>query len=251
VPAVSDLEAYFRANTGREIHKWRHYFELYDRHFARFRGTDVHVLEFGVAQGGSMQMWKAYFGPRCRIYGVDKNPACKAVEEERVEVFIGDQADRHFLRSLAGRVPRIDILIDDGGHRMQQQIRTFEELFPRIEPNGVYLCEDTHTSYWSNFGGGVRRRGTYIEYAKGLIDALHAWHSKSDRLRVGDFTRSVHGMHFYDSVVVIEKWPMQAPVLEKTGVESIPDFHSAQPRLGKRIERGLKRGLRRLAGRSD
>jgi len=61
---MNDLEAYFRDNTGRQIHKWHHYFEIYDRHLARFRGTDVHVLEFGVAQGGSMQMWKEYFGPR-------------------------------------------------------------------------------------------------------------------------------------------------------------------------------------------
>ena len=249
MPAVNDLEAYFRANTGRQMHKWLHYFDIYERHFARFRGTDVHVLEFGVAQGGSMQMWKAYFGPRCRIYGVDKNPACQAAAEERVEVLIGDQGDRAFLRSLAARIPRIDILIDDGGHRMQQQIRTFEELFPRVDAHGVYLCEDTLTSYWSNYGGGLRRRGTYIEYAKGLIDALHAWHSRSPRLRVTDFTRSVHGMHFYDSVVVIEKRPTPAPVDEKMGVASIPDFHEVRPRLGKRLERGLKRGLRRLTGK--
>jgi hypothetical protein len=246
---MNDLEAYFRANTGRQIHKWHHYFEIYDRHLARFRGSDVHVLEFGVAQGGSMQMWKAYFGPRCRIYGVDKNPACKAVEEERVEVFIGDQEDRRFLRSLAGKVPRIDVLIDDGGHRMKQQIHTFEEFFPRVDANGVYICEDLHTSYWTNFGGGYRKRGTYIEYAKGLIDAIHAWHSQSKALQVSDFTRSAHGLHFYDSVLVIEKRPIQAPVNSKTGTASIPDYHSAQPRLGKRIERGLKRGLRRLTGR--
>lgn len=245
---MNDLERYFRANTGRQIHKWLHYFDIYERHFARFRGSDVHVLEFGVAQGGSLQMWKDYFGPRCRIYGADKNPACKAAEEERVEIFIGDQADRAFLRSLAARVPRIDILIDDGGHRMQQQIRTFEELFPRVQPEGVYLCEDTQTSYWPNYGGGLRRRGTYIEYAKGLIDALHAWHAESARLPVSEFTRSVHGVHFYDSVVVIEKRPMPAPQNEKTGTASIPDFHDAQPRLGKRIERGVKRALRRLAG---
>lgn len=248
---MNDLERYFRANTGRQIHKWLHYFDIYERHFARFRGTDVHVLEFGVAQGGSMQMWKSYFGPRCRITGVDKNPACKAVEEERVEVLIGDQGDRAFLRSLAARLPRIDVLIDDGGHHMQQQIRTFEELFPRIGAHGVYLCEDTQTSYWRNYGGGLRRRGSYIEYAKGLVDALHAWHSKSARLKVSDFTRSVHGVHFYDGVVVIEKRPMAEPAHEKTGTASIPDYHSAQPRLGKRIERGLKRGLRRLAGRGD
>lgn len=238
---MNDLERYFRANTGRLIHKWHHYFEIYDRHLARFRGTDVHVLEFGVAQGGSMQMWKDYFGPRCRIYGVDKNPACKAAEEERVEILIGDQEDRQFLRSLADRVPRIDVLIDDGGHRMKQQIHTFEELFPKVDAHGVYICEDLHTSYWKNFDGGYGRRGTYIEYAKRLIDQLHAWHSQSRALQVGEFTRAVHGLHFYDSVLVIEKRPIEAPVNSKTGTASIPDYHSARPRLGKRIERSLKR----------
>lgn len=237
---MNDLERYFRDNTGRLIQKWHHYFEIYDRHLARFRGTDVHVLEFGVAQGGSAQMWKHYFGPRCRYFGVDKNPACKAVEEERVQVFIGDQEDRGFLRELAAGIPRIDVLIDDGGHRMKQQIHTFEELFPKIQPHGVYVCEDLHTSYWKNYGGGLRRRGTFIEYAKGFIDDIHAWHSRTPRLRVNNFTRSAHSLHFYDSVLVIEKRPMTPPVDSKTGVESIPGFHS-QPRLGKRIERTLKR----------
>jgi hypothetical protein len=248
---MNDLERYFNANTGRLIHKWHHYFGVYDRHLARYRGTDVHVLEFGVAQGGSMQMWKDYFGPRCRIYGVDKNPACKAAEEERVEVLIGDQEDRQFLRTLAAKMPRIDVLIDDGGHRMKQQVHTFEELFPRVDANGVYICEDLHTSYWSNFGGGYRKRGTYIEYAKGLIDAIHAWHSRSKSLQVSDFTRSARGLHFYDSMLVIEKRPIEAPVDSKTGTASIPDYHSAQPRLGKRVERAIKRGMRRLAGRKD
>ncbi len=247
---MNDLEQYFRGNTGRQIHKWRHYFEIYDRHLSRFRGTDVQVLEFGVAQGGSMQMWKQYFGPRCRIYGVDKNPACKQVEEAQVEVFIGDQQDREFLRRLAGELPRIDVLIDDGGHRMKQQIHTFEELFPRVEENGVYLCEDLHTSYWRRFGGGYRRGGSFIEYAKNFIDELHAWHSETERLRVSAFTRSVHALHFYDSVLVIEKRPIAPPMHSKTGTAGIADFH-AQPRFLKRMERGLKRGIRRLTGRTD
>lgn len=245
---MNDLERYFAANTGRQIHKWRHYFEIYDRHLARFRGTDVHVVEFGVAQGGSMQMWKDYFGPRCRVHGVDKNPACKAAAEERVEIHIGDQEDRRFLRELAARIPRIDVLIDDGGHRMKQQIHTFEELFPKVDANGVYLIEDLHTSYWANFGGGYRKRGSYIEYAKGFIDRIHAWHSHSRALAVDEFTRSVHGLHFYDSVLVIEKRPIEPPTHSKTGTAAIPDFH-AQPKLMKRIERGLKQRLRKLAGK--
>ncbi|MDH4326030.1 MAG: class I SAM-dependent methyltransferase, partial [Betaproteobacteria bacterium] len=156
-----------------------------------------------------------------------------------------------FLCLLADRIPRIDVLIDDGGHRMRQQIHTFEELFPRIDANGVYICEDLHTSYWANFGGGYRRRGTYIEYAKGLVDALNAWHAQTRALQVGDFTRAAHGLHFYDSMLVIEKRPIEPPTHAKTGTAAIPDYHSAQPRLGKRIERGLKRGIRKLTGKGD
>jgi hypothetical protein len=242
---MNDLERYFRDNTGRLIHKWHHYFEIYDRHLARYRGTDVHVVEFGVSQGGSMQMWKHYFGPRCRIYGIDRNPACKQIEEDRVEIHIGDQEDREFLRSLARRIPRIDVLIDDGGHSMRQQIHTFEELFPHVDAHGVYVCEDLHTSYWRKFGGGYRRRGTFIERAKGLVDAVHAWHSQSRRLRVDDFTRTAHGLHFYDSMLVIEKRPIGRPTDSKTGTASMPEFRPERPRLGKRIQRSL----RRLAGK--
>jgi hypothetical protein len=55
---ITDLERFFTENQGRHIHKWKHYFEIYERHFSRFRGAEVHVVEFGVAQGGSLQMWK-------------------------------------------------------------------------------------------------------------------------------------------------------------------------------------------------
>lgn len=220
------LEQYFEANRGNLIHKWMHYFDVYDRHFARFRGTDVHILEIGVSHGGSLQMWKDYFGPRARIYGSDINPQCEKLAEEQVEIFIGDQGDRKFLRSLKEKIPRIDILIDDGGHTMKQQIATFEELFGAVSENGVYLCEDTHTSYWPAFQGGVRRRGTFMEYSKRLVDQLTAWHSEQKSFRVDAFTRSAASMHFYDSVVVIEKKPRTEPVCRKTGnptVEFMPE----------------------------
>jgi hypothetical protein len=68
-------------------------------------------------------------------------------------------------------------LIDDGGHTMKQQINTFEEFFTSIAENGVYLCEDVHTSYWSKYGGGYKKSGTFIEYSKNFIDYINAWHS--------------------------------------------------------------------------
>ena len=237
----NDLERYFVDNTGREISKWRHYFEIYDRHFSRFRGGEVHVLEFGVSQGGSLQMWKHYFGPRCRVFGVDINPQCKRFEEDRVEVIIGDQEDRQFLRSLLALMPKIDILIDDGGHTMGQQVATFDELFPHVDANGVYLCEDLHTSYWPEFDGGLRKSGTFIEHSKSLIDQLHAWHSLDPALAVSAFTRSAHSLHFYDSVLVIEKRPMERPTESKTGRP-----HS---RL-KRFERAVRPYLKRMLGRA-
>lgn len=248
---MNDLEKYFEANTGRLIHKLMHYFEIYERHFSRFRGTDVHILEFGVSQGGSLQMWKDYFGPKCRIFGVDINPHCKAVEEDRITVFTGDQQDRKFLRSLASSVPRIDILIDDGGHTMRQQIATFEELFGRISENGVYLCEDLCTSYWPNWGGGYGRKKTFIEYSKRFIDGINAWHSKSNALLVTDFTRSAHSLHYYDSVLVIEKQHVEAPTQRKTGIASIPNYRSPGKVAADRIKTRLKRAIRGIGRRSS
>lgn len=243
---MNDLERYFRQNTGRLIHKWTHYFEIYDRHFSRFRGTDAHVLEFGVFQGGSLQMWKDYFGPKCRVFGVDINPECKRFEEDRVEVLIGDQEDRAFLRSLTERIPRIDVLIDDGGHTMAQQIATYEELFPHVDANGVYLCEDVHTSYWLQAGAGLRKRGTFIEYSKNFIDFLHGWHSmEPKRFGVSDFTRSVHSLHYYDSILVIEKRPRERPTPEQTGKAEIAEWWRP-PSRAKRFRRALKTRLKEL-----
>jgi ubiquinone/menaquinone biosynthesis C-methylase UbiE len=230
---MNDLERYFYNNPGRVIHKWKHYFEIYERHFARYRGKQVNVVEIGVYKGGSLQMWKHYFGPQAQIFGVDVNPKCAAFGEERVEVLIGSQEDRSFLRSVAERVPVVDILIDDGGHTMTQQIATFEELFPRIAPDGVYLCEDLHTSFWQEYGGGYRSPDTFIEYSKNFVDYIHAWHAREPqpprqrwykprqplppKLSVSSFTRSVHSLHYYDSILVIEKRRMEPPSDTMTG----------------------------------
>jgi hypothetical protein len=230
--AMNDLEKYFYNNKDRLIHKWKHYFEVYDRHLARFRNRQINVVEIGVSRGGSLQMWKHYFGPTARIFGVDINPDCMAFSEEQVEILIGSQEDRAFLRSLTERVPLIDVLIDDGGHTMAQQITTFEELFPHVAPHGVYVCEDLHTSYWKDWGGGYGSPSTFIEFSKNLIDQINAWHvpaakprrkrwyrrrSLPPTLTISEFTRSAHSLHFYDSILVIEKRPMQPPSDVMTG----------------------------------
>jgi hypothetical protein len=215
---VNPLEAYFRANDGRLIHKWIHYFDIYHRHFAQFRDQPITVVEFGVSQGGSLQMWKDYFGHRARIVGVDIDPRCAELTEAQIEIHIGDQEDRDFLGGLADKVGDIDVLIEDGGHTMKQQVATFEVLWPKVVPGGVFLMEDLHTSYWADHGGGYRHSDTFIEYAKGLIDQQHAWHSRDkESLRVDDYTRTIRGMHVYDSIIVFDKADVPRPHAEKTG----------------------------------
>ena len=218
------LLAYFQGNRGRMIDKMLHYFDAYHRHFARFRGTRCTLVEIGVYHGGSLQMWRHYLGPQARIIGVDVNPRCKSLEEEGIEIVIGDQADPAFLARLRELAPAIDILLDDGGHTMQQQLVTFTGMLPHLQPDGVYLCEDTHTSYWQEFGGGYRQPGTFVEVMKELIDHLTAFFSKGPKeFAPSAFTRSVASMHFYDSMVVIEKQARAAPRRFRSGRPSFPD----------------------------
>ena len=216
------LERYFYENQGRLIHKWLHYFDIYDRHFAPYRGKPITVVEFGVSHGGSLQMWKKYFGRKARIVGVDINPACAAFTEPRIEVVIGDQEDRKFLRALRKKVGPIDVVIEDGGHTMPQQINTFEVLWPAVRDGGVFLIEDLHTSYWPHYDAGYKQPGTFIEYAKDLVDQMNAWHSREEGFEVDKYTRSIKGMHVYDSIIVFDKGDVRRPKHKRRGTPTLP-----------------------------
>src|SRR5882724_6037258 len=124
-----DFEWVFRHHVGRRVDKWRHYFQIYDRHFDRFRGKAVRVLEIGVDHGGSLQIWKKYFGSDALIVGVDIDPRCKAYEEPGIQIEIGDQGDPGFWRSLQDHYTGFDIVIDDGSHRLQDQKASFLSLW--------------------------------------------------------------------------------------------------------------------------
>lgn len=217
------LRDFFENHQHRLIHKWMHYFEIYERHFSRFRGQSASLLEFGVLHGGSLQMWKHYFGPGAQIYGVDINPRCAELAEENITILLADQESRESLRHLCGTLPQFDIIIDDGGHTMVQQMTTFEEMWGQLKDGGIYLCEDMHTSYWPAFGGAYKSPTNFMEYTKNLIDQLNAWYSvEGSGLVVDGFTRSAFAMHYYDSVLVIEKRAMKAPHARMKGTPSFP-----------------------------
>lgn len=208
----------FNSHQGKLIHKWEHYFDIYDRHFSKYRDKEIVLLEIGVSQGGSIELWKKFFGKGLRYYGIDINPGCKQFEEENVSIFIGSQEDPVFLKNVVAQIPDIDILIDDGGHTMNQQIVSFEMLFTKIKIDGIYLCEDNHTSYWFDFGGGMKRKGTYIEYIKNLIDVMHLWYAgEKTRIPNHQLKDKIYSIHIYDSIVVIEKKIVNPPKDVKAG----------------------------------
>lgn len=216
-PAGNPLADFFQARTsGRGVWKWEHYFDAYHRHLARFVGRPVHLLEIGIYSGGSLEMWRSYLGPDCRITGVDIEPACLAYEDDRTTVLIGDQADRGFWRREAGRLGGLDVVVDDGGHTPEQQQATLEELLPLLRPGGVFICEDVH--------GSANRFATY---AAALVDALNRDRYTAvapPQCAVSDFQAAIHSIHFYPFMVVIEKHdrPPERLVAPKHGTEWQP-----------------------------
>lgn len=200
------LEQFFFFERHRVIWKWWHYFEIYHKYFSNYVNKEVRILEIGVYKGGSLQMWKDYFGEKALITGIDIDSACKQYEEERVNVCIGSQDDQDFLKQVSEQYGPFDIVLDDGGHQVVHQTVTFETMFPLLKPGGIYLIEDLHSSYWPEFGGMPYKPGTFLEYSKNFIDCLHIQHmdEKYQEL-MPQYAGEINACHYYDSVLVIEK----------------------------------------------
>jgi hypothetical protein len=191
-----------------------HYFDAYEHHFERFRGKQPTVLEIGVFGGGSLAMWKDYFGPGASILGLDINPECKAHEADGIKIYIGSQDDPSLIRKILEETPHIDIVIDDGSHRMDHLVATFNLLYDNISPPGVYFVEDTHTCYWPEYLGGLHEPASFMEFTKAKLDEINAVHARGT-LAITEFTRSTRSITIYDSICVFEKAPQgerQAPM---------------------------------------
>ncbi|MGA0530644.1 class I SAM-dependent methyltransferase [Hansschlegelia sp. KR7-227] len=200
------LHKYALAGGPKRMSKWMHYFDIYERHFSRFRGKRPVILEIGVHGGGSVEMWKAYFGEGAQIVGLDINPDCAQHSAEGIDVFIGSQDDPAVINDILAKHPKIDIVLDDGSHHMRHVMATFKLLFDRISKSGVYMVEDMHTAYWDEYGGGLKREGSFMEFVKGCLDELNATHSRK-AVPITGITTSTDSITCYDSVVVFEKRP--------------------------------------------
>jgi hypothetical protein len=220
VPEPNPREAWFDARTeGAGVWKWAHYFEVYHRHLAKFRGRSPVVLEVGIFSGGSIDLWRDYFGTGTRYYGCDIAPACKAYERPGVEVVIGDQGSRSFWRDTLARIPAPDVVLDDGSHDPAHQRTTLEAVLPHLKPGGVYVCEDVHG-----------RGNPFAAFARGMADELNAANpptaqseSRAER-PCTPFQSAVHSLHFYPFVAVVERRdsPLPALVSERRGTRWQP-----------------------------
>jgi polyhydroxyalkanoate synthesis regulator phasin len=191
--------------------KWEQYLDVYDREIGPMigLGQPLRLLEIGVQNGGSLQIWSELLPAGSEVVGIDVDPACAKLRfPEHVTVLIGDGADPGFLAAALGD-GAFDVVIDDGSHRSPDIIASFEWLFPRLRPSGKYIIEDLHAAYWPEFGGGFRAPDSAIEYLKRFVDAPHIGHLRDpDSALAADLAplgRWISRIAFSDSIAVVEK----------------------------------------------
>jgi hypothetical protein len=201
-----ELYADFLGNNEKPTFKWLHYFPIYESHLNRFVNRSVSVLEIGVLDGGSLSMWRNYFGPHSQIIGIDINPEAKQHEDFQIIVEIGDQSDTNFLTKVYKKCGPFDIVIDDGSHKQSDLITTFNYFRDKMPQNSVYIIEDTHTADISTYQDSER---DIFEYLYPISRGLSAHYAGDDFSLIGSALSSVN---FYDSIIAIE---FKSPYIRK------------------------------------
>lgn len=187
------------------------YLQYYDFHFSSVRKNKLNIFEIGIGGyadpkdgGASLRLWQDYF-PNGRVFGLDIYDK-SAHEDKRIKTFIGSQNEPSFLRELASKIGKIDIIIDDGSHVNEHIITSFNVLFPLLGEDGIYVIEDINTSYSASYGGSstdLDSKSTAIGMVKDLIDSLHYQfiggrvHTMSDG--------HIQSIHCYPGIIFIKK----------------------------------------------
>lgn len=194
----------FSENENNIVHKWHHYIPIYDRYFSQFKKRPIRFLEIGVSKGGSLQMWRKYFGSEAVIFGIDINPECEQYNGIAGQVRIGSQSDKFFLENVVKEMGGVDIILDDGSHKMEHIKTSLKILYPKLNEGGIYFIEDLHTAYWRAFGGGYKNRSNFFNEVRDIIDDIHCWyHGKG--IKNPEISENCTAIHIHDSIVVFEK----------------------------------------------
>lgn len=194
--------------TEKHVVKWSSYFDIYERHLKKFTNKNPKILEIGINDGGSTEMWLEYFGVGTEIINVDIDQRCESYTYSgNVKTIIGDQGSDKFWEDTLKQYDSFDIILDDGGHTMQQQLTTLKHTFPKLNNGGIFLIEDTHTSYWSDWGGNFREPSTLIENTKQLVDLLSIQHFDVNLIdnSIRNIYENLYMICYYNSIVILEK----------------------------------------------
>ncbi|MEI7436711.1 MAG: class I SAM-dependent methyltransferase [bacterium] len=195
------------------------YMKIYRRFLRPYKFRPVRLLEIGVGGrgptngGASLRMWKNYF-PFGKIYALDLFDKSQ-LEEPGIRIFQGDQSDPDALRRVTDESGDLDIIIDDGSHRNDHVVKTFELLFPRLKTGGLYFVEDAQTSYWPSYGGSskdLQKAQTLMNFFKHKADSIHYPELILEGPSEPDiYDKHITGLHFSRSLIVIEKGDNSRP----------------------------------------
>ncbi len=178
--------------------KHSNYFWIYDELLSKYINKNIIFVEVGVLNGGSLFMWRDFFGPEATIIGIDSNDAAKKWGNEGFIIEIGDQSDPKFWDYFYKKYPKIDILLDDGGHTNKQQITTLLKSADHINNGGVIIVEDTHCSYLPEFGNP--HPFSFINFSKGLVNIIN---SRFPKIKASEniLAKKISNINFYESIV--------------------------------------------------
>jgi hypothetical protein len=225
--SLTELANRFGSDKGTHFGDWgvaHEYAEVYERFLAARRLEPIRLLELGVWKGASLRMWEAYF-PNAEIIGIDNLPDVVQQKLERAEVLIGDAADAAFLTSAVDRFAegKIDIVVDDCGHVLDQQIRSFEKLFPLLDAGGLYFVEDVSGSRFKDGNPGALPFLAFLDYSWNLAQqttffedtSVSTFHNireigrlspaERDRLGISVWNRELEGVYYFGNLCVFEK----------------------------------------------
>ena len=218
--SVKTIDTLHRTHTGKSSDKYVAYLAVYDRIFSPYQDQPVKLLEIGVQNGGSLDVWAEYFSNAEKIVGCDIDPKCKNLiyPDKRIHVVAGDINVEDTYKEISSHADMYDIIIDDASHVSDNIIRTFLIYFPLLSPGGIFVVEDTHSLYWAEYQGGILRQTTAYAFFKLFVDLINYEHWKDD-LSIEKLFSSfppayiqpflqegwVDGIEFYNSMVIIRK----------------------------------------------
>ena len=197
---TSELYNLFNSSKNSSI-KWKKYFPIYERLFEKYKNKKITFVEVGILDGGSLEIWKKYFGNNSRIIGIDNNPECKKLENENFEVFIGSQSDPNFWKKFYSVVGKIDIILDDGGHKNDQQIISLVNSVEHINNGGLHIVEDVHSSYQKHYGNPYKY--SFINFSKKIVDDINSTFPNIEKFNYS-LNHFIYSIEFFESIVAFK-----------------------------------------------